>query len=181
MTVRYSVGLANYAGTFVKAPTPIVIKVVDSCDAPFSITKVDMEDQVYTITQDKQYYQFDPFTVEPDFCDVEYSFKFVGDEAYEAVTLTKSIRTFGFYFASSTDLAGETGSKDYKIKVIGKTGKGEFEIKDSKTFTLTILNPCENEDYYKVIGKRDPDTASVEYILDTQVSTPIVDFFSFEV
>ena len=53
----------------------IDLVVPDPCDPPTSLTKVDFENQSYTLTDTGRSYTHPDFSISPNYCPIDYSYE----------------------------------------------------------------------------------------------------------
>ena len=58
------------------------------------------------------------------------------------------VRKFTFHYSLDIDLCGPT-STDYEIEVVGEVGSS-VKMNDLASFTLTLKNPCINENFVTI-------------------------------
>lgn len=180
--VFYFVSYVSYPSNYIRSSRMEYI-LKDPCRTPTELTPGEngstLVDQVITITEEKKTYDFLPFYIQPDWCDISYTWSVDDDAVKSAARFDRNLKQFSFFYQGNTDLSGPT-EEVYTIHLHASAGKGEGVIETSDSFTLTVKNPCINPDYYLITGYKDPDTDSVEYALRSDRSQPIIDFFQFD-
>jgi hypothetical protein len=179
--VHYFVSYVSYPGNRVRS-SRITYILNDPCRAPTTLTigenGSNLVDQFITITEEKKFYTFDQFYIEPTWCDISYTWSVDDDAAKHVVRYDRNLKRFSFFYQGNTDMSGPT-EKPYLITLYATAGKGEGVLEAEDSFTLTVKNPCINPDYYLITGYKDPDVDSVEYMLGTNKIQPVIDFFQF--
>jgi hypothetical protein len=74
--IYYFLSYESYPSSQVRSPQPIKYTVLNPCHAPVSITPTNFDDQEWTITTRliDNVYNWDAFTIDPDWCRIKYSF-----------------------------------------------------------------------------------------------------------
>ena len=72
--IKYRVYHTIYITNVVTLSVPFVITVVDPCENDASISKVALQNQMYTITAAPKDYQIPTFVVSPVWCDITYTY-----------------------------------------------------------------------------------------------------------
>ena len=72
--IKYRVYHTIYTTNVVTLAVPFVITIVDPCENDASISKVTLQNQVYTITAAAKDYQIPAFVVSPVWCDITYTY-----------------------------------------------------------------------------------------------------------
>ena len=121
----------------------------------------ELEDQVYTVTDDAILYQFPRFTAYPDNCQIEYFIDSKASSIVKVNSTTVEIKIEA-YDDALTLYVPET---KYIVTLQAKIG-GFFSITADASFELTLRNPCFDETYVKITE------AELPKILDYSVRTP---------
>jgi hypothetical protein len=130
-------------------------------------------------------YNWDAFTIDPDWCRIKYSFDtdaedpVIKDNLRETIHLNGWKETIRYGWPNDTSLSGPI-KKDYKVTIIATAGKDSGVKSAVSTYTLTVHNPCINPEFYAIEGRIDPRVSSVDYILYSQSSFPLINHFRYE-
>lgn len=144
---RYRVYHTNYSLNVIEQPFPFTVTVINSCENPVSLQAPTLENQEYTITGGLVTYTVPIFTVDPDWCDIIYSFEVTDPTGQNAITFDANMDQRIFTFFNDNDIAlANNDFKDYIVKV--KAHAGIVTFKDTfQEFTLSLKNPCVDPAY----------------------------------
>ena len=133
----------------VQQDTFFTVSVVDPCtDGIQSIQAGELVNQEYTITDEPKSYQFSQFSVEPDWCDIIYSYSLENNSIQQTISFDETTRTFTFSNEEDIHLAGESSST-YVITITGSAGTNTV-VSESSSFDLQLNNPCNKGDYITI-------------------------------
>jgi len=141
--------LQNYGTNLIYGDT-FVISVIDRCDEQALITAQPLLDQDYTITDTAKLYQVPAYVVDPIWCAITYTYSVTDFAGDRALTFDNAQETREFTISNTNDLnlSGPT-SKDYTVTVTAQVGNVVLRT-DSSSFTLTLMNPCIDDNFVNV-------------------------------
>ena len=123
----------------------IDLVVTDPCDPPTSLTKVDMENQSYTLTDTDQSYSHPDFNISPDYCTLDYSYEdsgFTDSNEMATTAITQDGETSNFFWDTDKSPLGQT--QTVTVTGTSKTiyNRNNAPKTDSTSFTLDFADPC---------------------------------------
>jgi hypothetical protein len=118
--------------------------LLDPCTPPNEITAAVLDNQEYTITGTATEYTHPEFIIEPDFCQIAYSYEIGASEKTNEAIITRTDRTFSFFYATDLAPLAETLS----VKITATSGSmysetsPETSLSTAEEFFLNFKNPC---------------------------------------
>ena len=67
-------GTAVGSSPLLEKPVTFLLTLEDPCDPPISVSGVDLTDQDYTLTASEKSYIHSAFTIDPDYCLLDYTY-----------------------------------------------------------------------------------------------------------
>ena len=140
-TFTYQVAAGTGSETFT-----IDLVVTDPCDPPTSLTKVALENQSYTLTDNDKFYTHPDFSISPDYCPVDYSYDATtivdGSDNYATTVFISEEKKLQFFWDTNKSPLTQTQT----VTVTGTSttiyNRNKAPETDSSTFTLDFADPC---------------------------------------
>ena len=144
--------------------------VVEPCDPGSFLIAEPPSEQTYTISEAAKVLTIADFkTIGGDECDIVYDSG--TSPTTSLVTFDPLTREVVFFEASDlqwTDEIGPSYSKTYTVTIDALSGISSNEIYSSTSFTLKVLNPCNDSNFSSIV------TSEVSRIIEYQIGQPSV-------
>ena len=136
-----------------------MILIVDKCQNPYSLNPTSiLNDYEYVITDYAIEYQITPFEVDPDRCQLTYTFSVTDSAGEAAVSFDADTLTFTFFNDEDVELGG-VEEELYEVTVQATSG----QVSEISSFDLVLKNPCFDPAYVLIETSFPPDQ---EYRMD---------------
>lgn len=159
--ITYRVSFDDYPGLTLTQEFPFTVTIIDPCDEPVSVTPSVLTDQEYTIIETELDYIVPPYTVDPSWCAISYSYTVTAIDGDSALSFDDVTPKFTFDYQTDTALSGPIFT-DYTVSVIGTAGI-VTPVSSSANFNLRIKNPCIDPSFVSITES--PALATQSYVL----------------
>lgn len=93
-------------------------------------------------------YKIPEFSVQPDWCQITYTYSVSDSEANVVMSFNAAERLFTFLHQTDLNPSGND-STEYTISVVGNAGS-VLSVSSTGTFTLKVHNPCIDESFVQL-------------------------------
>ena len=130
-----------------------LLTLEDPCDPPNSVSGVDLTNQDYTLTASEKSYIHSAFTIDPDYCLLDYTYAATSLQAGDSAILQYVPVENKFLFHYDKDLLplGQTQTVTVTATSNSKYTVVNTKKDDFRTFDLTFNNPCIDQAFVNIL------------------------------